>query len=298
MIEKPGIEDIRRFVGPATPEQVRFVDAFIFEDVGLFLPVAGPCYYALMPEHTHPSYMIVYSFKGEGEGWVKGVKTSALKAGEFLLIPPGVKHQEEAGSEIPRYLAICIMPELIETVAEEYDIRPEDFRYTLIIAPAQKQVLPLCWQFIAEVNTLHKPNASLLRAISIQLCHAIIRSAFRNNTSRSGGEWRTEVGQSIAYMHSHLHEKISLTDIAGAAIMSVPNFSRVFKKEMGKTPMEYLQEQRLYKARNMLLAEEFSIQDIAAACGFNSVSYLSTSFRRRYNVSPEQYRQQMKVSQL
>jgi AraC family transcriptional regulator len=62
-------------------------------------------------------------------------------------------------------------------------------------------------------------------------------------------------------------------------------FSRAFKKDMGQTPMEYLMEQRLHKAQNMLMTNEFAIQDIAVSCGFSSVSYLSSSFKKRYQMS-------------
>lgn len=297
MRDKPDIKDIQRLVGPATEEQIRFIDSFIFEDVGIFLPVAGPCYYALTPEHTHPSYMIVYSFKGEGKGWVNGVMQDELKPGEFLFMAPDIKHQENEGNDIPRYLAICIMPGLIEPIIDEYDIPLEIFQRTVTTAKAQKQFLPLCWQFLAEAGTVYKPNRSLLKAISVQLCHVIIRSAFQTDKQERHGEWRTEIGKSIAFIHSHLHEKIGLSEMAEAAFMSVPNFSRVFKREMGQTPMEYLTEQRLYKAQNMLMSDEFSMQDIADSCGFSSVSYLSTSFRKRYKFSPEKYKLMMRLTE-
>jgi AraC-like DNA-binding protein len=296
MRSKPDIKTVQRLVGPATEEQIRFVDSFIFEDIGVFLPVAGPCYYALSPEHTHPSYMIIYSFKGEAKGWVNGIAQDELKPGEFLFMAPVIKHQENEGSEAPKYLAICIMPQLLEPIIEEYNISLNEFRNSVITAKAQKQFLPLCWQFLAESDSIYKPNVSLLRALSVQLCHVVIRSAFQTDKQDHYGEWRTEIGQSIAYIHSHLHEKIGLAEIASAAIMSVPNFSRVFKKEMGQTPMEYLAEQRLHKAQNMLMADEFSMQDIAASCGFSSVSYLSTSFRKRYKYSPEKYKLMMRLS--
>lgn len=294
MYIKPHIELVQRIVGPATEEQIRFIDSFIFEDIGIFLPVAGPCYYALSPEHTHPSYMIIYSFKNEGEGWINGIPQSALNPGEFLFMPPNIKHQEKEGSDTPKYLAICIMPLLLESIVGEYGISLEIFRSTVTAVKAQKQFLPLCWQFIAEAGSL-KPNTSLLQAISIQICHSVIRSTFETTQQSGIGEWRTEIGKSIAFIHSHLHDKIGLNNIAEAAHMSVPNFSRVFKREMGQTPIEYLSEQRLYKAKNMLLADEFSMQDIASSCGFSNVSYLSTSFRKKYGFSPEKYRQQLSV---
>ncbi|HEY4786473.1 MAG TPA: helix-turn-helix domain-containing protein [Bacteroidales bacterium] len=293
MYSKPDIGLIQRIVGPVSKEQIRFIDSFVFENVGIFLPVAGPCYYALSPEHTHPSYMVIYSFKGEGDGWVSGIKPTTLKPGEFLFMAPGIKHQEKERSDTPRYLAICIMPELFEPIAKEYNIPLETLRSAIKTAKALKQFLPLCWQFLAEVNTLYQPNKSLIEAISVQMCHSIIRSIFQTQRKTNKCEWRTEIGQSIAFIHSHLHNKMGVADIASAANMSVPNFCRVFKKEMGQTPIEYLSEQRLHKAQSMLLSDEFSMQDITTSCGFSSVSYLSTSFKKRYQISPEKYKLQM-----
>lgn len=35
------------------------VDCYVGESVGIFMPVSGPCYFAVSPEHTHPSYMFI-----------------------------------------------------------------------------------------------------------------------------------------------------------------------------------------------------------------------------------------------
>jgi AraC-like DNA-binding protein len=288
----PDIQHIQRLVGPVTEEQIRFIDSYVSDELGLFIPVAGPCYYALMPEHVHPSYMVIYSFKGEAEGWINGIKQSAMKPGDFLFMAPNIQHQEKESAETPNYLAMCIMPDLVESIAVEYNIRLELIRSIVKVTKAQKQFLPLCWQFLAEAKVLH-PNKSLLHAISVQIVHTVIRSVFQNTELATISEWRAEVGQTVAFIHSHLHEKINLQDMAGAANMSVPNFCRVFKKEMEQTPNDYLMEQRLYKAQKMLLSDEFSVQEIALSCGYTSVSYLSSAFKKRFKVSPEKYKMQM-----
>ncbi|MBN2167381.1 MAG: helix-turn-helix transcriptional regulator [Marinilabiliaceae bacterium] len=294
MYHQPQIRQIQRLLGPATEEQLRFIDTFLFEDIAIFLPVAGPCYYALSEDHVHPSYMVIYSFTKKGKGWVKGIAQDALNPGDFLIMPPNIKHQEIEESETPRYLAVCIMPELIEPIAHEYEINMDQLRSDIITTKANSQFLPLCWQFIAESGSWNQCNKSLLKAISIQICHSIIRSLFQPSKQSNQTQWRPEIGQSVAFIHSHLHEKIGLRDIANAAHMSISNFSRCFKKEMEQTPIEYLLEQRLYKAKSMLLSDQFAMTDIATSCGFNTVSYFSSSFRKQNSISPEKYRQRLK----
>ena len=53
---------IRRLVGDITEDPFGFIDFAVTETVGLFVPLTGQCYYAVTPEHTHPSYSFVVSF--------------------------------------------------------------------------------------------------------------------------------------------------------------------------------------------------------------------------------------------
>ena len=294
----PDIKEIQRIVGPVTQEQIRFIDCFVFEDIGIFLPVAGPCYYALSPEHTHPSHMIIYSFNGEPEGWINGVGKSELRAGDFMYMPNDIKHQENEGSEIPKYLAVMIMPELFKDILTEYELPDNKKDLDITIAKANKLFLPLCWQFIAEYNSTGGGRKSLLRALSTQICHAVVSSICDSLAQSTPLQWPVEIGKCITYIHSNLHEKLSLTDIAGIANMSVPNFSRAFKREMGQSPMDYVLSQRLHKAHNMLMSNEFSMNDIAIACGYSSISHFSTSFKKRYLSSPEKYRQKFEFTDI
>lgn len=47
--------EIQQLIGPVEREQLIHVDCFVSKDVGMFMPVTGPCYYAVSPLHAHPS---------------------------------------------------------------------------------------------------------------------------------------------------------------------------------------------------------------------------------------------------
>ncbi|MBI5587939.1 MAG: helix-turn-helix transcriptional regulator, partial [Deltaproteobacteria bacterium] len=83
--------------------------------------------------------------------------------------------------------------------------------------------------------------------------------------------------------------KITVQDLAEIACMSQTHFTRVFKKELGKTPMEYLNRIRMERVKKLLLAGDKSITEIALECGFGSAAYLSASFRKTYRTSPSDY---------
>ena len=61
------MQRIRRLVGPITREQLRYVDWALASDLGVFVPVAGPCGYATTPEHAHPAWSFVVFAVDHGE---------------------------------------------------------------------------------------------------------------------------------------------------------------------------------------------------------------------------------------
>lgn len=81
------------------------------------------------------------------------------------------------------------------------------------------------------------------------------------------------------YMHDNLSRNISLKDIAQAALLSEYYFHRSFKKYFGVTPQKYLQNIRLQKAEEYLLAD-YSKSDVAHMCGFQEPKYFSRVFKK------------------
>ena len=92
------------------------------------------------------------------------------------------------------------------------------------------------------------------------------------------------------YLVDHMAEKVSLEKISVEFGYTKQYLIRVFKKEMGKSPIHYLNEQRLLKSTAELLNEGKSIAEIARECGFDDYNYFSRAFRRRYGMSPREYR--------
>ena len=67
---------------------------------------------------------------------------------------------------------------------------------------------------------------------------------------------------------------------------------KLFKKEMGITPLEYLTDLRMKKAEIMLSSlwtRDYSVSEIAELCGFDNALYFSRVFRKRFGCSPTQY---------
>ncbi len=93
----------------------------------------------------------------------------------------------------------------------------------------------------------------------------------------------------IDYIDTHLHQDISILDLAKLINMSESHFSRSFKQSVGIAPYQYLIQQRIEKAKKLLQRREISIADIALNCGFANQTHLTKVFRQVTGVTPKTY---------
>ena len=98
------------------------------------------------------------------------------------------------------------------------------------------------------------------------------------------------VEQCRDYVEKHYREKIYLSDIAQILGVSETYLSQIFKKETGERLQDYIIGVRLKRAANLLIYSEESISKIAEYVNFPSQSYMGRMFKKKYRMSPKQYR--------
>jgi AraC-like DNA-binding protein len=94
----------------------------------------------------------------------------------------------------------------------------------------------------------------------------------------------------IAYIGEHLTEPLTLQQLAAQASLSPFYFSRLFKKETGFSPHEYLITARINNARFLLKYSDASIKDICFRTGFSNESSFCTTFKKITHTTPSEYR--------
>jgi len=285
---KNDLAAIRRLVGVITKEQLRYVDCFVSDDIALFMPMGGPCFYALTPEHTHPAYMFILNFTDQTLVRIDG-KVIPGRPGKVFALSPGVPHQELPLDSPPRYIGVFIDRKFFEKQYRSCSGKKTAF-YRGAFFDANEGLPLLLKRFMAEADSGIPGGRAVLAALGVEICHSLIRAVIKTPAVKSRVEERVEVGRVIEHIHSNLDEKIVVEDLASVARLSPSHFARVFKKETGKAPMEYVSELRLERAKKMLLAGDRSITEIALLCGFGSPSYLSSCFQKEYKMTPTEYR--------
>ena len=103
--------------------------------------------------------------------------------------------------------------------------------------------------------------------------------------------------QSITdYILSDLRSDLSVETLAGRANMSTRNFSRVFLRDIGVTPADFVEAARLDGARRLLQDSSMPLQRIADRCGFADLHSMRRVFRRNLGVGPTDYRTTFQTS--
>jgi AraC family transcriptional regulator len=95
----------------------------------------------------------------------------------------------------------------------------------------------------------------------------------------------------LTFIKNHLSTKLSVKDLSQRAYMSETQFYQAFKNELGCSPVEFINQERLKLAAKLLQDSTASIGEISNRCGFNSISYFTRIFKRFYRQSPTSYRQ-------
>jgi transcriptional regulator GlxA family with amidase domain len=106
----------------------------------------------------------------------------------------------------------------------------------------------------------------------------------------STGDPETRLGKVQAYVMDHIREAFPVERLAELAGLSPRSIARLFVRELSVTPHEFVEGVRLDQARNLLESTNLALKTVAFDCGFTSPDQMRSTFQRRLNITPQQYR--------
>lgn len=98
------------------------------------------------------------------------------------------------------------------------------------------------------------------------------------------------IAKTVLYIRKHLNEAIELEKLAEISCLSKDHFIRLFKKELGTTPLQYINQKKIEKAQILLITEELAVKEIAFQLAFDDYSYFNRLFKKTTGVTPQEYR--------
>lgn len=97
--------------------------------------------------------------------------------------------------------------------------------------------------------------------------------------------------QAMHYICNHACKGIKVEQVLDAVGMSRSNLEKRFKEEVGETIHAVIHAEKLEKARTLLVSTSLSINEISQMCGYPSLQYFYSVFKKAYDVTPKEYRE-------
>ena len=129
-----------------------------------------------------------------------------------------------------------------------------------------------------------------IKAGILQLIGILMEAGLMCQSPRTESQKITAIKTVLSYITDHYHEKLYVQDLASQINMNEQYFCRFFKRSIGKTPIDYINDYRLNKVIRLLETGDAQITEICLECGFNNMGNFQRLFKRKTGITPLQYR--------
>jgi two-component system response regulator YesN len=131
-------------------------------------------------------------------------------------------------------------------------------------------------------------EAENLKDLKIK-CKNMLRATIDIVKNKQNAGSKNIIEQSLSYIKNHVGEDISLEGIADRFFLNQTYFSRLFKQYTGSTFTDYLIEQRMEKAKELLSLGKFKVYEVSQMIGYRSEKYFFRVFKQYAGCSPAEY---------
>ena len=246
--------------------------------------------------HSHAFYEVLYCRNSCGAEYLVGSERYRLQKGDVILIAPGVSHR----------------PLLPERMAEPYqrDVLwiSQDFVPMLrhAVPGLQKELLQersllrtagTPWEMIGQLfqnGVVEAENRApgwelAVMGNTVTLLSCLYRAFLDQDAVTAPAEQPERLEQILAYIESHLDQKITLAEVAHHFFISESTITQLFRKKMGVSFYRCITQRRLITAKT-LIERGMQLEAVALQTGFGDYSGFYRAFKQEYGISPRQYR--------
>lgn len=153
--------------------------------------------------------------------------------------------------------------------------------------------------YINQIEEVRNPEATISLGRKAEYQYTLLVKEIKSQHKSHGTDHvpDSKISRCKDYICSHLHGKISTSDVAKAVYMNPSYLSDLFKKEEGITISDYILQEKIKLVKNMLVYSRYSYSQIASYLGFTSQSYLGKKFKQTTGLTLHQYREKYGVKE-
>ncbi|MCW3791531.1 AraC family transcriptional regulator [Paenibacillus sp. LS1] len=247
----------------------------------------------VLKPYVLPAHAFLLMFRGEaivhfGKEKLRATQTQVLHGGKGTTL-----HIQCLDIPLEYYLILYkpqpsfagTHPSRADNVQQEYEFCTQQYHfaatYPLSLIPIMERMHE-CWASGEELDRLQVTG----------LLYQFVYEQFRQ--WKLAGEQVVEppelTEQIAAYIQEHYAHPVSMEDMAAQFHYSSHYLARVFKRKFGCSPMEYVIQTRMNRAKVLLTETDAQIRDVAESVGYKDLYYFSRIFKRMMGETPAQYK--------
>lgn len=136
-------------------------------------------------------------------------------------------------------------------------------------------------------------KSSLLRILALLSGSRLFTPTEKNYDKRV-----EELKTILTYIKENYKEKIYIHDLAEQVNMNAQYFCRFFKKSIGRSPMEYINDYRLKQSIKLLEETDLAVTEVCLECGYNNLGNFMRAFKNYTGTTPLKYRRQSQYNKV
>lgn len=231
--------------------------------------------------HTHNEFELYINLSGDVSFLVENT-LYPISRGDVIIARPGERHHCVYRSDKPHEMYWILFD--CKSNSKLLDFLQED-SHENYISPAddlREELLELCKKLHSHKLSNEELLYSFLRLFDI------LRKS-RDKSSVQKGNLPHEMSFIIEYINNHIHEEITVKELAKAFYISQSTLERRFKELLDITPLEFIRRKKLILASEMLRQGK-SVLNASISVGYNDTSYFIELFKQYYGVTPYSYK--------
>ena len=260
--------------------------------------------YEMPSFHIHHKYEIYYEIEGTRRYFIEDA-AYIVNAGSVVLIGENQIHKTASVGDTPSSRIVMnfsgeYLGKLVELFPDVdfFSFLSEEHNHLLSnITVKQQNHIHSMLQQLLTLQEETTPESDAIRKMLLATLLLELKEMCKQQQVQGGENGRVSnhiVDQIQAYIAEHYAEKLTLTGIASQFYISPYYLSRLFKKSINLSLIEYINGVRIKAAQNLIEKSNESISDIAERTGFLTTAHFRRVFKDANGLSPQQYRQYYK----
>ncbi len=257
------------------------------------------------PMHRHNYVEIIYMFHGSTTHILKNGEHVVLEQGDLLFLNQNVEHEILPAGKEDIAVNFIVLPEFFDTAFRmlEDENLLRDFLVDILTSssdrafylyvqardelPVQNLLENMLWAMARERENRRNIDQTTMGLLFLHLVNMNERIRYGSSNPYE----QTCMARILSYIESS-YRTASLEELCAELNQKPPALSKFIRKHTGSTFKELLLIKRMNQAAYLLCTTRLSVADIIAAVGYSNTSYFYRVFQERFQMTPNEYREQ------